>query len=226
MLRLILAATFWIVLHVALAGPLRPWLVDRLGVNGFRGLFSLLSLASLAALVIGYNGAPYVEMWPPSRALALVPLIVMPIAFYLFVASLTGPNPTAAQADFTLKGTFPVQGVTRVTRHPMLWSFALWAAAHLVANGDVAAFLFFGAIVIVALNGMRSIDAKLARRNRAEWDRFARVTSRLPFAAIAAGRNKLAWSEIGWWRPALGLALFVLTAYFHVYLSGVPLVAR
>ena len=50
--------------------------------------------------------------------------------------------------------------------------------------------------------------------------RFAAATSNVPFAAIARGRNKLVWREIGWWRPATGLALFALLLYFHPWLFG------
>ena len=45
----------------------------------------------------------------------------------------------------------------------MLWSFAIWAAVHIIGNGDAAAIIFFGAFLVTALAGMPSIDAKLSR---------------------------------------------------------------
>ena len=51
----------------------------------------------------------------------------------------------------------------RVTRHPFLIGVGLWAVLHLVANGDVASFIFFGAFAVTALAGTVSIDAKRRR---------------------------------------------------------------
>ena len=72
----------------------------------------------------------------------------------------------------------------------MLWSFALWAAVHIIGNGDTAAIVFFGAFLVTALAGMPSIDAKLARRDPAAWQALSAATSIVPFAAIAQGRNR------------------------------------
>jgi uncharacterized membrane protein len=60
LMPLILAALAWVLLHVVVAGPLRPGLVRRLGLPAYRGLFSVLSAMSLAALIWTYGRAPYV----------------------------------------------------------------------------------------------------------------------------------------------------------------------
>ena len=109
----------------------------------------------------------------------------------------------------------------RVTRHPMLWSFALWAAVHVLGNGDLASLLFFGAFLVTALAGMPSIDAKVARREPEGWPRFAVTTSILPFGALATGRNRLAPAEIGWAPLALGLVLWAVLLWAHPRLFGV-----
>ena len=62
---------------------------------------------------------------------------------------------------------------------------------------------------------MPSIDAKVAARDPAAWDRYAARTSILPFGAIAAGRNRLALGEIGWLPPALGFALWLGLLVLH-----------
>ena len=49
---------------------------------------------------------------------------------------------------------------------------------------------------------------------------FASVTSIIPFAEIARGRNQLVSSEIGWWRPLLALLAAGLLIYFHGSLFG------
>jgi uncharacterized membrane protein len=148
--------------------------------------------------------------------------LAMLVAFVLFVASVTAPNPTAVGGERAL-GREP-RGIGRITRHPMLWSFALWAAVHALGNGDTASLLFFGAFGATALAGMPSIDAKVAARDPAAWDRYAARTSILPFGAIAAGRNQLALGEIGWLAPALGFALWLGLLVLHPTIFGVPAV--
>lgn len=172
MVSLALAALAWVLLHVMVAGPLRPGLVGWLGLPAYRGLFSVLSAVALAALIWTYRQAPYVEFWPASSSLALVPLLVMPIAVLLLVGSLRASNPTMAGPDMILKGELPVQGFTKITRHPMLWAFTLWAASHMAANGDAAHWLLAGAILVTALNGMFSIDRKRAAQFGEQWQRF------------------------------------------------------
>jgi protein-S-isoprenylcysteine O-methyltransferase Ste14 len=51
------------------------------------------------------------------------------------------------------------EGIVRVTRHPFLIGVGLWAVVHLVANGDVASFIFFGAFAVTALADPRSSPA-------------------------------------------------------------------
>ena len=99
--------------------------------------------------------------------------------------------------------------MTRVTRHPMLWSFAIWAAVHVIGNGDIASIVFFGAFLVTALAGMPSIDAKLARRDPATWQALSAATSIVPFAAIAAGRNRFVAREFGWLTPAIAVVAWV-----------------
>ncbi len=222
MTALLLAALAWILLHVVVAGPLRAGLVTRLGLKAYRGLFTLLSFVSLAALIWTYGAAPYVEFWPSDPALSAVPLVVMPVALLFLVGSLRANNPTMAGPDMVLKGELPVIGFTRVTRHPMLWAFSLWAAAHMIANGDAATWLLAGAILITALNGMASIDRKRAATFGEAWQRFAGKTSIIPFAAAAAGRTRLAFSDIGWFNIIAAAVLYGIILALHGSLFGVP----
>jgi uncharacterized membrane protein len=96
----------------------------------------------------------------------------------------------------------------------------LWAGAHLLALGSLRATVFFGGLLLLAAAGTTLQDARKAKALGEDWRRFAAVTSNIPFAAIARGRNKLLWREIGWWMPAAGLALFALLLYFHPWLFG------
>jgi uncharacterized membrane protein len=101
----------------------------------------------------------------------------------------------------------------RITRHPIMWSFMLWSLAHVLARGDVKSVIFFGGLFALAALGTASIDRK--KESNPDWPRFAAVTSNIPFVAIARGRNRIVWREIGWLRPLAGLALFFAVLSFH-----------
>src|SRR5688572_831067 len=155
-----LACAAWFLLHVLVAGVWRPALAARLGENGFRSLFSVLSAISLGLMIWTYTLAPTVWLWLPSAQLNAAAVLIMALAFLLLATGLRASNPTLAGADLLLRDRLPVTGITRVTRHPGLWAFVLWAVAHMIANGDLATLLLCAAIAVTALNGMWSIDRK------------------------------------------------------------------
>ncbi|WP_149539060.1 NnrU family protein [Siccirubricoccus phaeus] len=219
MLLLLLAALLWLGLHFGLAGTgLRGIAVARLGEGGFRAAFSLLSVASLVLLILAWRGAETQPLWFAPAGLRWVLAFAMLPAFLLLAFALLGPNPTAVGG----RPGQPARGIQRITRHPMLSAIALWAAIHLIGNGDTASLVFFGTLLLTALAGMPAIDAKLARRAPAEWARLAAATSALPFGAILAGRNRLALGELGWRAPLLGLLAWAAVLHLHPLLFGVP----
>lgn len=153
--------------------------------------------------------------------LAWLPLLIMPPALLLLIGGLTTPNPTIAGKALVENKIAPPIGVLRITRHPTMWAFGLWALSHLAANGDLASVLFFGVIAALALIGTKLIDARYKNRLSAIWSTFSERTSNLPFAAIIAGRQTLDVGEIGWWRIALALGLYVALLLLHPQLFGV-----
>lgn len=223
MLWLWLAALLWVGVHAGIAGTvLRGTIVARVGEGVFRIGFSVLSLLVLVLLVQAWKGAATTPLWVAPAALRWVLAVVMLAAFLLFVASVAKPNPTAVGGEGRL-GAGP-SGIQRVTRHPMLWAFALWALVHVIGNGDSASLVFFGAFLVTALAGMPSIDAKLARRAPESWARLGSTTSILPFGAIAAGRNRLVLSEIGWVVPVVGVVAWAALLHLHPRIFGAPAV--
>lgn len=78
------------------------------------------------------------------------------------------PDLIAASVLTGRLGAGPSRGIVRITRHPFL----------------------FGSLLVLAVGGTASIDAKRRRLFGEQWSQFAAVTSALPFAAIAAGRNR------------------------------------
>lgn len=217
---LALAALVWVGVHVGIAGTaVRRATVARTGEAAFRGLFSVVSVGAIVFLVSSYRAASAPPLWQAPGWLQWVLAAIMLPACVLFVASVLVPNPTAVGGERALARE--PRGILRVTRHPMLWSFALWAVVHVLGNGDAASVLFFGAFLITALAGMPSIDAKVARRDPEGWVRLAATTSIVPFGAVAGGRNRLVPGEIGWTAPVLGVALWAALLYLHPRLFGV-----
>jgi uncharacterized membrane protein len=221
---LIVAAILWLALHFILAGTrLRDRVVELIGENGFRGLFSLLSVSLLALLIWSWSVADTTPLWYAPDWLRWVLAVVMLVAFVLLIASVSAPNATMVGGE-TAMAQAP-RGIHRVTRHPMLWSFALWGAVHVIGNGDTAAIIFFGTFLVTALGGMPSIDAKLARRDPATWQTLSATTSIIPFGAIIAGRNRFVPREIRWWTLLLGVVAWTTVLHLHAWLFGVPPVA-
>ncbi|HUH86213.1 MAG TPA: NnrU family protein [Stellaceae bacterium] len=219
MALLIVAALVWLGIHFGVAGTrLRGAIASRTGEGLFRSLFSVLTIAAIGFLVWAFRAAPTTALWYAPLWLRWVLTLAMLPALVLLVASVSGRNPTMVGGETASPA--PVRGIQRITRHPMLWSFALWAAVHILGNGDSAALVFFGTFLVTALAGMPSIDAKLAHRDPQAWQPLAAATSILPFAAIAQGRNHFVAGEIGWLTPLVGVALWAALLYLHQWLFG------
>ena len=217
MQTLVMATALFLLTHFAASTPLRPKLVAAIGEGRYRGLFVLVAFATLGWMIWAYAHAPaQALLWTPLRHL---PLAVMPFSLILIVASLVRMNPTAVGAERMMKAEEPARGMVRITRHPFMWGVILWAAAHILANADAKSVVFFGAFLLLAALGTVLIDRR--KRALADWPKFAALTSNLPFLAVAQGRNRVAWREIGWPRPAIGVALYAALLVVHPWLFGV-----
>jgi uncharacterized membrane protein len=222
MASLVAACGFFLGIHILISGsPLRGVIVRRIGERPYLGLFSALSVAGLVWLIRAYAGAERISLWSPPEALrwAAPPLVL--VALLLVVIGLTTPSPTVTFGEGRLTAPEPAQGILRITRHPFLWGVSLWAATHLLLNGDLASITLFGTMLILAGLGPLLIDGKRRRAFGPAWARFAAVTSNVPFAAILAGRNALRIGEIGAWRAALAVVMWVALLALHPWLFGV-----
>jgi uncharacterized membrane protein len=220
-LALIAAAAFLLASHfVPSSTGMRAALVTRLGERAYLGLYSVVALGAIVWLVAAWRRAPYVELWPTAGWLAVIPLLLMPVALIFLVGGVSGPNPTAVGAPDILGAPEPARGMVRITRHPVMWAIAVFALSHMVVNGDLASVIFFGSFAALALVGTTLIDRKYAARRGADWQRLAAITSNLPFAAIAAGRQRLVLAEIGWARFGAALLLYVVLLALHPWLFG------
>jgi uncharacterized membrane protein len=222
MTSLFAAAIFFVGIHPVISGSeLRGKIVALMGEGPFRGLFSLLSLIGVVWLSRAYGQAEYIPLWGKFYAFRPYALVLMLLAFLCVVLAFTTPNPTAVGGEALLAEKEPAKGIQRITRHPFLWGVALWSFTHLILNGDLASVLFFGSFLVLAIEGPFSIDRKREKAVGESWNRFAAVTSNLPFQAIIEGRNSLQLGEIGWWPPLVAVMLYSLMLHFHRTLFGV-----
>jgi uncharacterized membrane protein len=224
---LLAAAAFFVLLHLLVSGTrVRDALTGAVGPGPYMGLFALASIVGLAWLIFAFGtarGSPdnavYWGVTPLTRNLQLALQLV---AVLFIVPGLTTPNPTSVRQEGALERPDVVKGMLRITRHPFLWGVAIWAAGHLIVNGDRASLVLFGSMLVLALFGTVSIDAKRRRALGVTWDSFAAQTSNVPFAAILSRRQPLNLGEIGWWRIVLAVVIWAVLAWAHPYLFGVP----
>lgn len=222
MTSLVIAAAFFVGIHVFVSGTqLRTAIVAKTGEKGFQGLFSLISIVGLVWLAVAYGRADTVPLWTRSEALGVLALVLTFLAFLLVTLGITTPSPTAVGGEAALRANVAPKGIQRITRHPFLWGVALWSLGHLLVNGDRASLIFFGSLLLLALIGPPSIDAKRARAFGEQWRHFAEASSNLPFLAIIQGRNTLNLAEIGAWRIVVALLLFGVFLATHARLFGV-----
>ncbi|MCA3368619.1 MAG: hypothetical protein INF89_03915 [Roseomonas sp.] len=217
---LLMAAAFWIATHNGFAGTdIRTRLVGKIGENGFRIVYAITSIIAIMMLARAWEGAVAMPLWTAPAWLRLILALIMLPAFLFFVAGFIR-NPTAVGGE-GLAGQ-QIRGIQRITRHPMLWSFALWALVHVLGNGDLASLIFFGTFAVSAFLGMPSIDRKLAARSPEAAAKLRAETSILPFGAIMAGRNRLVLAEIGWLAPLLAVIGWAAVLHLHARFFGVP----
>ena len=209
MTTLVAATLVFLITHFITSTPLRPLLVNAMGEWPYRGAYSLVALVTLAWMGWAYANAPREPLWVGIRE---IPYVVMPLAFVL-IACGYGRNPTMVGADKLLKSEDPARGMIRITRHPIMWGIMLWAASHILARGDMKSLIFFGALLALAAIGTLLMDSR--KKSNPDWARFAAVSSNVPFVAVAQGRNRVNWREIGWLRPAAGLTAFFLVLLVH-----------
>jgi uncharacterized membrane protein len=168
---------------------LRARTIVSLGEGGYKAGYALVSLAGLVLIAWGfahYRATGWIDLWDPPKALKHITVALMLPAVILVVAAF-------------IRGH-----IYTAVRHPMLSGVKLWAAAHLLANGDVGSIILFGSFLGWAV-----------------FDRFSlkrRTDAGGP--AIAVG---------GWGNDAIALAVGIvvylaLAFAFHPVVIGVPVI--
>lgn len=180
---LLTASVFFVGSHFLMSHPLRRLMVARLGEKGFLGLYSLVSLTGFGWMMWEFARAPVrAAYWAPTDAIWIVASILTLLAAILFAGSFRG-NPALPNPDGdgirTLAAKVPT-GVFRVTRHPMMWGFALWGTSHMLVAPRMDSFLFNGSLVFLALAGSYGQDRKKEATMGDAWGKWERQTSFWP----------------------------------------------
>jgi uncharacterized membrane protein len=216
---LIIAALAFVGTHFLLSHPVRAPLVRTMGERGFAALYSLVALATFIWLVVAYRGAPATApLWPAGDVLWAIVTAVMLVASILFMGSLIRnpalPNPGAPKSGSSVRVPPEAKGVFAVTRHPMMWAFALWGFCHIAVWPTLANIVLSAAIIILALGGASLQDRKKERLQPETWPGWEARTSYWPFSAIAEGRARL-----GGFRPhdwAGGVVIWLAATWAHI----------
>jgi uncharacterized membrane protein/mono/diheme cytochrome c family protein len=187
-----------------------------LGAKAYQGVYSLVAIGTLVWMVSSYRAAPYIELFRSPPWTRWIPNVLMPIALLFFICSVSTRNPTSVGQEKAVDAE--PRGILRITRHPMLWSFAFWGLAHIAANGDIASLVLFSGIATLSILGMVHIDYRRRITLGDAWKPFAEKTSLLPFARGKVGK---AIAEIGPARILVTLVLFGGLLHLHKVVIGV-----
>lgn len=216
--QVILAAVAFVGTHFLLSHPLRAPLVRGLGERGFLLLYSLVAAVTLGWLVVAYRAAPATPfLWSVGDALWAVVTVVMLVASILLMGSLVR-NPALPTGGAAPAVPSEARGVYAVTRHPMLWSFALWGLCHAAVYPIAANLVLAGAVVVLSLVGAGLQDRKKESLQPETWGAWEARTSFWLFAAAARGRARLG----GFGGHALGggVVLWLAATWAHIPLAG------
>jgi uncharacterized membrane protein len=218
----ITVALWWLLFggtHLALAtGRPRAWLVGRLGARGFELFFSMVAAVTLGLLVHAYAGLRF-------EGAAGLGLVAVPaaratlygVAFAGMTLALWGVLAFPASPMAPPGVVRPPRGLARITRHAFFVGMAMLAAAHMLLATRLAGVVFFAGIFLLVTLGARLQDRKLLRRYGAPYAEYLATTSAIPFAAIAAGRQRLVWEEIR--LPMLALSVLMVAGLRWVHAS-------
>ena len=180
--------------------------IEAWGEKAFKGVNALVSLLGFYLLVVGYGEARLqtVALWNPPIFTKHISLLLMLLASILMFAAYVPRN------HFKMR-----------LGHPMVLSVKVWALSHLLANGDLADVILFGAFLLWAVLNFKSARAR------------DKVQNQLAFANGNANEdvNPVALPEDAPPRPNLfamlitlvgGMALWaVITFVLHAKVVGV-----
>jgi uncharacterized membrane protein len=221
-LSLTLACLAFVGTHFLMSHSMRAAMFRALGANGFMLVYSGVSLASFYWMVVEFGRAPKENaLWPVGDVIWIIASVITLVAAVLFAGSFIR-NPSLPGAPDAMAAQSPA-GVFKVTRHPMMWGFALWGIAHILVAPRVDNFIFAGSIIFLALVGAKAQEIKKAKLTGVEWDAWLRRTnfwpklSALPRAGVGPWLAGIVlWAAATWSHPYLGVAGAGLFRWFGI----------
>jgi uncharacterized membrane protein len=210
--NLVAANAAFVGTHFIMSHPLRAGLVKPLGASGFQIAYSVVSFATLGWVYFAFTAAPPADLPGSGEIGWIIATALTWPAMVLLAGSFAGnpalPTPLAeAQARAEPKGVF------RVTRHPMMWSFGLWAASHMVLFWSLRTMITALAMGLLALVGARMQDRKKEALMGASWAEWESKTSYWPRWGNLPG--------VGVVPLVLGTALFLVLSWLHLPAGGI-----
>ena len=213
---LVLASVAFVGTHFLMSHPLRAPMVKVLGERGFGLVYIVVSFATLYGMTRFYGPAAAdapIPYWNPGQMGWIVATILMWIGAILFVGSLR-QNPAFPTGGKPITHIGAANGVFAITRHPMMWGFAIWALVHAIVMPTLASLVVSAAIAILALGGAYGQDFKKAKLVGEPWRDWVRRTSFVPFGRGLASPGTFAF--VG------GTLLWLAATYAHGALGYHP----
>ncbi len=217
---LCLACGSFVGTHLAMSHPLRRPMVALLGPRVFQIIYSLISLLTFGAIIWAWRAMPVAAPgWVAGDGLWMVATIVMGFASILLAGSLIGNPAMPSSGALSMAMRNPV-GVFAITRHPMMWSFALWAMVHVLLWPTLANGIVCLAILSLALIGAAGQDGKKAEMMGDAWRGWCRRTAFFPFTGQISGRIGWGTAWPGWGALLGGGAIWLAASWAHVPLGA------
>lgn len=202
--------------HIALSHPLRAPLVKTIGDKGFLALYSLVAFAALGWIIVAFRqvGPGGAMLWNgQSDLIWAIATLLMLVSLALVVGANRG-NPAMPGIGAEVVAKAEATGVFAVTRHPMMWGFAIWAVAHILVAPNGRTIATAGTMGVLGLLGSHLQDRKKEALLGAAWKEWEARTSFMPRLGKLAGIPLAVW--VG------AVVLWLLLSWLHVWLAYVP----
>ncbi|MFT4090818.1 MAG: NnrU family protein [Asticcacaulis sp.] len=219
MLLLALACAFFLCLNLFVAGAsVKSRIIARISAPAYYALFGMASLLGLTWMLFAFFGAigdPLnAQLWHAPQWLKYIALVVNFVAIQLIVVGALSPAPVTLKAHAEQPNK-PISGIIRVSRHPVLSGAGLLAIMHMICNGNLASWVFFGTVLVLCCLGAYNLDLRREDRLGNYYRTILKHTSFVPFAAIIEGRTRFDFMELGLLRLLVGTSAFSVLVALH-----------
>ena len=196
--------------------------IARLGLMGFKALYSVVSLATFVPLVRVWwlSRASSAVLYEPGVVGFWVAHLLVLMGFFFMCQGYVTAHPQSSIAEITGHSGGLPRGVQRITRHPVNSGYLLISLGHLAANGGVIDVLFFVGFVPFCIVTAWHQDRRTAAMIPLAVREFQAQSSLLPFVAIARGRQKVVLKEFRLGAAWVSLAIFVALRMLHPVILG------